>query len=171
MNLLKKYKDPDKPTRYAAYFLTFSFLAVSITLIYYATRESEPVNLAELDAYDEQLDKDIASLEAEESNSNTTDPTIIIGQENALDKANSYLNFTAFSREGLREQLEYEGFTPEEIDYALEYVPVDYNEQASRKALSYYTRQNLSKQGVYDQLIYEKFTPEQAQHGVNSLPE
>lgn len=90
----------------------------------------------------------------------------------ALVKAQNYLNVSAFSKEGLRGQLEYEGFTSEDIDYALNVLMADYNDQAAKKALQYQNSNlNLSKQGIYDQLRYEKFTPEQAQHGVNSLPE
>ncbi|NLA56754.1 MAG: hypothetical protein GX859_10785 [Corynebacterium humireducens] len=38
---------------------------------------------------------------------------------NALRKANSYLQNSAFSDAGLYEQLIYEGFTPEQASYAL----------------------------------------------------
>lgn len=100
-----------------------------------------------------------------------TDPTITIGQENALDKATSYIEFSDFSQQGLRRQLEFEGFTSEEIDYALEYVPVDYEQEASDRALAYYTTQSLSKTGVRDQLEFEGYTSEQIEYAINSLPE
>lgn len=100
-----------------------------------------------------------------------TDPTITIGQENALDKATSYIEFSDFSQHSLRKQLEFEGFTSEEIDYALEYVPVDYEQEASDRALAYYTTQSLSKTGVRDQLEFEGFTSEQIEYAISSLPE
>lgn len=95
-----------------------------------------------------------------------------LGNQNSLTKAEQYINYTAFSKEGLRDQLRYEGFTEGQIDYALSTLAVNYNDQAAKKALQYQNSNlNLSKQGIYDQLRYEKFTPEQAQYGVNSLPE
>lgn len=47
---------------------------------------------------------------------------ISIGKQNAVKQAQSYLSHSAFSKKGLREQLEYEGYTKEEIDYAIEIV-------------------------------------------------
>ena len=40
--------------------------------------------------------------------------------EQAVKKAKSYLEFMAFSRDGLIEQLEYEGFSYEEAVYGVE---------------------------------------------------
>ena len=48
--------------------------------------------------------------------------TATIGEKNALNKALSYLDYSAFSREGLIEQLEYEGFTREQAEYGVEAV-------------------------------------------------
>lgn len=41
------------------------------------------------------------------------------GKKNALRVAKSYLDYTSFSDAGLRDQLSYEGFSDEEINYAL----------------------------------------------------
>lgn len=106
-----------------------------------------------------------------DSSTEIADPTITIGQENALDKATSYIEFSDFSQHSLRKQLEFEGFTSEEIDYALEYVPADYEQEASDRALAYYTTQSLSRTGVRNQLEYEGFTNEQIEYAISSLPE
>ena len=39
--------------------------------------------------------------------------------EQAAVSAGQYLDFQAFSEGGLRDQLDYEGFTPEQIDFAI----------------------------------------------------
>lgn len=93
--------------------------------------------------------------------------------ENALKKAESYLNFSAFSYQGLYDQLTSEygsGFTPEAAQYAVDNVEVDWNEQAVKKAESYLEFSAFSEQGLYEQLTSEYgsgFTPEQAQYAIS----
>ena len=88
----------------------------------------------------------------------------------ALDKANSYLDFSAFSSPGLYDQLVYEGFTTEQTSYAINNIQVDWNEQALQKAISYLEFSSFSDQGLYDQLIYEGFTPTEVQYAISNLP-
>jgi hypothetical protein len=45
-----------------------------------------------------------------------------IGEKNALKSAQNYLKNMAFSREGLIEQLEYEGFTRQQAEYGVQVV-------------------------------------------------
>ncbi len=89
-------------------------------------------------------------------------------QTNAVRKAESYLDFSAFSRSGLIAQLEYEGFSNADATYAVDTVRVDWNEQAAKKAASYLEFSAFSRQGLVDQLLYEGFTPAQAEHGVGT---
>lgn len=90
---------------------------------------------------------------------------------NALSKAESYLGWAGMSEQGLREQLEYEGYPSDAIDYALANVEVDYNEQALAKAESYDDWASMSDSQLYDQLIFEGFTDEQAQYALDNLPQ
>lgn len=87
-------------------------------------------------------------------------------QENAVKKAKSYLNYSAFSRKGLIEQLEFEGFTNEEAVYGVDNVGADWNEQAVKKAKSYLNYSSFSRKGLIEQLEFEGFTHEQAVYGV-----
>ena len=89
------------------------------------------------------------------------------GEENALKKAEQYLDYTAFSYTGLIEQLKYEGFTESEATFAAENCGADWNEQAARKAEEYLNYSAFSKSGLIEQLEYEGFTHEQAVYGVN----
>lgn len=88
------------------------------------------------------------------------------GEENALKKAESYLSFSAFSKKSLKEQLDYEGFTTKEIEYAIDNVKVSWNEQAAKKAESYLSYSSFSRKRLIEQLEYEGFTHDQAVYGV-----
>ena len=72
----------------------------------------------------------------------TTAPTkkpdsgITNGQKNALDRAKSYLRYSAFSREGLIGQLEFEDFSHQDAVYAVDHCGANWNEQARCRASS-----------------------------------
>jgi hypothetical protein len=97
------------------------------------------------------------------------EPDASMGELNALEKALSYLNYTSFSRSGLIDQLEYEGFSTEEATYGVDNCGADWNEQAAKKAQSYLDYSSFSRQGLIDQLVFEGFTQEQAEYGVSAV--
>jgi hypothetical protein len=94
-------------------------------------------------------------------------PALTMEQENAVDSARSYLDYSGFSRQGLIEQLEYEQFSTEAATFAVDYVAPDWNAEAAESAKSYLEYSSFSRQGLIDQLFYEGFTPEQAEYGVS----
>jgi hypothetical protein len=96
------------------------------------------------------------------------EPQMTISQENALESAESYLSYTAFSRSGLIKQLEYEGFSTADAEFAVDTVTVDWMEQAALSAKSYMDYSSFSRSGLIKQLEYEGFTSDQAEHGANS---
>lgn len=100
-----------------------------------------------------------AKAEAEEAAKRST------AQKNAIKQAESYLRFTAFSRQGLIEQLEYEGYSNEDATYAVDHIEVDWNEQAYEKAKDYLDFSSFSEADLIGQLEYEGFTPDQAAYG------
>lgn len=108
-----------------------------------------------------------AETEAPQPTSAPAD-TATAGQKNALRKAESYLEFQAFSRTGLIKQLEFEKFATEDATWAVDHVTVDWKEQAVKKAKSYLDTQAFSRQGLIDQLTFEGFLPEEAEHGVTA---
>ena len=91
-----------------------------------------------------------------------------MGEQNALKKANSYLDYTAFSYEGLIDQLEYEGFTSEEAKFGADNCGADWYEQALKKAYSYLDYTAFSYSGLIDQLEYEDFTTDQATYAADN---
>jgi colicin import membrane protein len=98
------------------------------------------------------------------------EPAETVGQEQARLSAESYLDFMSFSEKGLREQLEYEEHTAEDIDYAVKSLgDVDWNAQAAGSAEAYMEMGGFSRASLLEQLLYEGFTQEQAEHGVSSV--
>ena len=95
--------------------------------------------------------------------------SMTIGQRNALEKAEDYLRYSAFSREGLIDQLEYEGFEENDIIFAVDNVEVDWNEQCYKKAKSYLQYSSFSKQGLIDQLEFEGFTDAQIAYAIEKV--
>lgn len=95
--------------------------------------------------------------------------TMTRGQENALKKAKSYLDFSAFSRDGLVSQLEYEKFSHADAVFGVDHCGADWFEQAVRKGKSYLDFSSFSREGLIEQLEYEKFTHEQAVYAVDKL--
>lgn len=93
--------------------------------------------------------------------------------QQALKKAESYLKYTAFSEQGLYDQLTSEygsKFPAEAAQYAMDNIKVDWNAQAVKKAESYLKFTSFSEQGLYDQMTSQygsKFTPEQARHAIS----
>lgn len=93
----------------------------------------------------------------------------------ALRKAESYLDFGHFSKEGLRKQLtsEYgEGFPEDAADYAMKNVKADWNAEALEAAISYRDNLDMSTKAIREQLISEygeQFTEAQADYAVQNL--
>lgn len=92
--------------------------------------------------------------------------SITVSQSNALESAKSYLEYSAFSYNGLVEQLEYEKYSHEDAVYAADHCGADWNEQAAKSAESYLAYSSFSRDGLIEQLEYEGFTHEQAVYGV-----
>ncbi len=97
----------------------------------------------------------------------TTEETL--AQRNARESAEAYLAFTAFSRSGLIEQLEFEGFETADAEYAVRALRVDWNAQAVEKGQSYLDFASFSYSGLIDQLEYEGFTSAQAKYGADRV--
>ena len=93
----------------------------------------------------------------------------------ALQSAQDYLASSAFSKQGLYEQLTSsagEGFTPTEAQYAVDHVNVDWNQEAVESARQYLATSSFSRSGLIEQLSSsagEGFTYAQALYAVNKV--
>ncbi len=98
-----------------------------------------------------------------------------LSQQNAVQAAQSYLDYSAFSYQGLIDQLssEYgEGFPVPDATYAVNHVDVDWNAEAVESARSYLEQTGYSRQGLIDQLSSpygEQFSLEAATYAVNKV--
>jgi hypothetical protein len=73
----------------------------------------------------------------------------------------------AFSRTGLIQQLEFEGYSSGDATWAVDNVAVDWNEQAAKKAREYLDFMSFSRSGLIQQLVFEGFTNQQAEYGAS----
>lgn len=89
------------------------------------------------------------------------EPELTLAQQNAVESAQNYLSFMGFSRTGLIEQLEFEGFSAEEATFAVDFVAPDWNAEAAEKAQAYLDTMSFSREGLYEQLAFEGFEPAQ----------
>ena len=91
------------------------------------------------------------------------------GQAQARQSAEAYLDYSAFSRKGLIEQLEYEGFSTKDATYGTDAQDANWNDQAALSAKQYLDMSSFSRQGLIEQLQYEGYTVEQATFGVTKV--
>ncbi len=110
-----------------------------------------------------------AATPAETAAAEPAAPELTLSQQNAVGSAEKYLAYTSFSRSGLIDQLEYEGYATADAEFAVDHVAPDWNGQAALKAKSYLDMTTFSRQGLIDQLVFEGFTPEQAEYGVTAV--
>lgn len=98
-----------------------------------------------------------------------TPPSETTSQRNAVRKAKDYLSYTAFSHDGLVDQLEYEQFSHADAVYGADNSGGNWNEQAAKKAQDYMGYSSFSRGSLIAQLEYDKFTREQAEYGANAV--
>lgn len=90
--------------------------------------------------------------------------------QNALRTAYDYLDYSAFSKTGLYDQLIFEEYPIEAAQFAIDNVETDWNANALQAAKDYLDYSAFSNQGLYDQLLFEGYTAEQAQFAIDNLP-
>jgi hypothetical protein len=99
----------------------------------------------------------------------TAGPAYTTAQQNAIRAAQAYLDYTAFSRKGLIEQLEYEGYATADATLAVDALVVDWKQQAALMAKKYLDYTSFSRQGLIEQLEYEGFSRDQAVYGADQV--
>lgn len=91
-----------------------------------------------------------------------------VSQANALKAAKNYLSFTAFSKKGLIEQLEFDGYEKADCIYASDAIKADWNAQAAKAGENYLSFTAFSKNGLIEQLEFDGYTKEQARYGATA---
>lgn len=88
---------------------------------------------------------------------------------NVIKTAQNYVQYMSFSRQGLIKQLEFEGYSTEASEYAVDNISVDWNEQCAKTAKKYLECVSFSRDGLYNQLAFEGFTDEQIQYSLSQV--
>jgi hypothetical protein len=96
-------------------------------------------------------------------------PTLSVAQQNAKGTAEDYLDYSGFSKKGLIEQLEFEGYKAKDITAALATMKVDWNAEAAESAKAYVDYSHFSRSGLIEQLKFEGYSSKQAAHGADSV--
>ncbi|OCS85408.1 Ltp family lipoprotein [Caryophanon tenue] len=128
-----------------------------------AEEQAKKDEQARIEAEEQAKKDEQARIEAEKQAAGTME------QQQAVRTAESYLNYSAFSRSGLIEQLMYEGFSETDSAFAVDAHNVDWQQQANKMAQSYIDYSAFSPSGLIDQLVYEGFNEQQATNAVNQL--
>ena len=105
----------------------------------------------------------------EEEARKAKEASVTVSQKQAVSMAQEYLNYTAFSKSGLIDQLEFEGFNTEDATYGVENITVDWQEQAVVMAREYLDYTSFSRQGLIDQLTFEGFSTEHATYAASQV--
>ncbi|MEX5303496.1 Ltp family lipoprotein [Kocuria sabuli] len=128
---------------------------------------------AEAKAADEAADEEEPEIEAADEPAaldpepNRDQSSMTMSQQNALGSARDYLEYTVFSRSGLIEQLEFEGYSTADATSPVDSLNTDYNAQAAKAAKDYLDYSSFSRSGLIEQLMFEGYTAEQATYGVD----
>ena len=121
--------------------------------------------------YDTDEDYDTSSDDDTSTSSFSDDYSALdYESQNCYDTAMSYLDFMAFSRNGLIHQLQHDGYTDTAISNALDLLERDYvswDTEALKKAQEYMETFSFSQQRLYEQLIHDGFTEGQANYGAS----
>lgn len=94
--------------------------------------------------------------------------TETVSQKNAVRAAESYLNYSAFSHDGLVAQLEHDQFSQADATYGADNSGANWSAEAAQSAQSYLNYSAFSHDGLVAQLVHDQFTQAQAVYGVDS---
>lgn len=99
-------------------------LVIFIGIFFFSETDTSTIETTEIrtEQSDSNTPAETVSNESEEpTNPSEAAPSNeTVSQQNAVKAAKAYLDFSAFSRDGLIDQLEYEGFTTEQAVYGVE---------------------------------------------------
>lgn len=150
-----------------------SIISITIGIIFTASKNtntsgSKPT-ISKQEISSQEIPSEEIYSEATDTDLTEKEPSITMGQNNALSTAATYLSYTSFSYSGLIDQLEFEKYSTEDATYAADNCGADWNEQAAKKAQEYLDYSSFSKSGLMDQLEFDGFTSEQAEYGATAV--
>jgi hypothetical protein len=103
------------------------------------------------------------------------EPVLSLEQQNALREAQSYLDYSDFSRQGLIDQMSSEygaGYPLDVATWAVDAIGADWYAEAVESAQSYLDYSSFSRQALFDQLTSAygaQFTADEANHALAAV--
>lgn len=104
-----------------------------------------------------------------ESSENKKPEGMTPSQEQAYEKALTYLSTMPFSHDGLVKQLEHEQFSTEDAVFAADNCGADWGEQALLKAKQYLSTMPFSQTGLSSQLQFDGFAVEDSDNAAANV--
>lgn len=134
---------------------------------YYAIQCNVDARVSE---FPKEYDQIIDSIMAASSVKEKPNPAKVQARKDkALQKAQSYVMLYYLSKEGLKHQLDLEGFNKAEIDYVLDKLKVDWRQNALKAGKQYKKEKKYNKAQLKKQLDYEGFSKEQISYVLSQL--
>lgn len=132
---------------------------------------SERIENSSVDS--KEMSKDSVSTGKESSNEETTKPPLESLNENqvqAIQTAKDYLDTMHLSQTELLQMLTVENIDLEDAKFAIEYLNIDWNQEARKKAREYCKHKiGFSKVKLKAQLLFDHFTEEEADFAVSHI--
>lgn len=152
----------------AAAFIGFGFV-ISDSTPDFTSEEDYASRMAEEEPVSFEGNTSVPEINADELTEESETPTESEVFQHALELAERYLEYTFLSKQGLYEQLLFEGYSEDASQYAVDNVKADWQENARLLAQDLLDYSGISEQGLYDRLTYSGFTEEQAEYAMDNI--
>ena len=135
--------------------------------------DSKKMSAENSSADSKERSKDSGTAGKESSNEETTKPPLESLNENqlqAIQTAKDYLDTMHLSQTELLQMLTVEDINLEDAEFAIEYLDIDWNQEARKKAKEYCKHKiGFSKEKLKAQLLFDHFTEEEANFAVSHI--
>ena len=135
--------------------------------------DSKKINPEKSSANTKEMSKNSFSTGKESSKEETTKPPLESLNENqvqAIQTAKDYLDTMHLSQTELLQMLSVENIDSEDAKFALEYLDIDWNQEARKKAKEYCKHKiGFSKVKLKAQLLFDHFTEEEADFALSHI--
>ena len=135
--------------------------------------DSKKINPEKSSADTKEMSKNSVSTGKESSKEETTKPPLESLNENqlqAIQSAKGYLDTMHLSQTELLQMLSVENIDSEDAKFALEYLSIDWNQEARKKAKEYCKHKiGFSKVKLKAQLLFDHFTEEEADFALSHI--
>ncbi len=138
-----------------------------------SSADSNKISIKSSSGDSKEMSKNSVSTDKESSNEETTKPPLESLNENqvqAIQTAKDYLDTMPLSQTELLQMLTVENINLEDAKFALEYLDIDWNQEARKKAKEYCKHKiGFSKVKLKAQLLFDHFTEEEADFALSHI--